>query len=210
MTRGHRSFSSSIKWADSLFPSVQWDTNDRALSRELITILEDNVSLKRAIWPGPGEAVAGISKETAYEVLTRRLLNKHREYSKHLHTQEGNTYYMLSVKAHLWKFQDSYKKAKERLGVTATEIMNENVIWRNWDIVKDTCPYFFRLRGLLEERLNVSDDCITNSAQDLPDIDELMTGKAQHPRTRTGTDEMRDNEDINNKVKILIIWSTFH
>lgn len=203
MARARRSIS-SIKWAGSLFPSVQWDTNDRALSRELMTILEDNISLKRAIWPGPREAAGGKSKETAYDVLTRRLLNKHRKYSKHLHTRDGNTYYTLSVKAHLWRLQDNYKKAKERLGVTATELMNENVIWRNWDIVKDICPYFFRLRALFEERLNVSDDCIT-SAQDLPDIDELLTRRAQYPRTPADTGEMRDNEDINHEVKHLII-----
>lgn len=178
------------------YPQVQWTANDRKLSWELITILEGNAFLNRAIWPG--DTTVGTPKVEACKELAVKLLRKESDYREHLRTKEGKKFYAKSIKGHLERLQDKCRKGKERLGVTGAGLLNENEIgpdsplYDKWMEVKGTCPYFYQLRDLLGDC--VSDHSIT---EDLPDIDDVMT---REPPTLTETDEMREDEGIDKEV----------
>lgn len=195
------------------FPQVPWSAHDRTLTWELITILEKNNFVKRAIWPGPGDATVGKTKTTAYKELAVKLFGEKREYRDFMAQREGKDFYATSVKGHLGRIQDTYKKAKEQLGVTGAGLLNENDIWPNsglsdkWHEVKATCPYFYRLRDLLGERLNVSDHCITNSAQDLPELDDLMARRGEDVVSVSGEiDGTYEIEEPSKEVKDKVSW----
>lgn len=81
-------------------------------------------------------------------------------YQKHY----GNT-----VKARITKLQEQFVTVKERLGVTGAGLPTEMAIWTHselmnvWEAIKETCPYWYRLRALIGNRTSVSDHAITNS-----------------------------------------------
>ena len=55
------------------------------------------------------------------------------------------------------------------------------------------------------EQLNVSNHCITNSAEDLPDVDDLMTRKGPDPRTPDTNRTDKDKEVSKEEEEITIV-----
>lgn len=194
------------------YPQVSWSANDRALTWELITILEENNYLKRAIWRGPEEATVGKTKTTTYKELAIKLFGEKLEYRNHMKLQAGKDFYATSVKGQIGRIESAYKKAKQELGVTGAGLLTENEIWPNselsdkWHQIKATCPYFYRLRDLLGERFNVSDHCITNSAQDLPEIDDLMTRRAGETSVLEDVDGTDEVKEASKEIKDEVPW----
>ena len=77
-----------------------------------------------------------------------------------------------------------------------------------WTKVKEICLYFHCLRDLLGEQLNLSNHCVTNNAEDLPDIDDMMTQKGSDPDPRTpdtsGSDEDKGTKEEKEEEKAAI------
>lgn len=114
---------------DAFFPQVAWAADDRSLTWGLIAILEENNLLKRAIWRESDEATMRTTKTTAYNEFAQKLSGKKPGYREHMSQKERKDFYSQSVKEHLERIQDSYKKAREQLGVTGAGLLNENDIW---------------------------------------------------------------------------------
>ncbi|MCJ1461409.1 hypothetical protein MMC07_000006 [Pseudocyphellaria aurata] len=121
------------------FPQVAWAANDRRLTWELSSILEDNSFLKRAIWPAPGDATAGKTKTTTYKELAERFFGgENSEYRKHVRGKAGKQFNSQSIKRQVGRIQDAFKKAKVQLGVTGAGLLSEDDIWPDSEFLINT------------------------------------------------------------------------
>lgn len=69
---------------------------------------------------------------------------------------------------------DQVERAKETLRITGAGLPNEDAIWdepdtiqNKWEEVKKVCPWFYRMRDMVEDRFDDIGAAIANSESDV-------------------------------------------
>ncbi|MCJ1264012.1 hypothetical protein MMC22_003883 [Lobaria immixta] len=151
------------------YSPVDWTTNSFALTEKMLEVLENFDGLRRTIWAGEEDPAKGRHKADAHKEIAIKVLEEVPQYTALIATDEGQKHYGNTVKARITKLQEQFVTVKERLGVTGAGLPTEEAIWTHselmnvWKAVKETCPYWYRLRALIGNRTSVSDHAITNS-----------------------------------------------
>jgi hypothetical protein len=155
--------------SNAALPPIPWADTTLNYTSRLIDLIEENDAFRRGVWPIPGDKTIGKPKADTHRQLAEALLGDDPYFRRYICNKEGEQFYGRSIKAQLTKLQSQYKKAAEALGVTGgglnheDEILIDSPFWDKWREVRVMCPYFFRLKPLLGERMNVAENTITNS-----------------------------------------------
>ena len=165
---------SSKKAKQGLYPTVVWSANNKGLIWMIFTILEEDDTNRRGIWPWKGDSVSGISKSTHYKNLAQKVLVTEPEFQPLVtkNDEKAATHFGTSVKKNqMARLEKGFKEARENLGITGGGLPNEDAIWEQ---VKVTCPWYFRIKALVEDTFDDIGVAITNSGEgiDLDLMDE--------------------------------------
>lgn len=92
------------------------------------------------------------------------------------------THYVTTFKNHVARLEKGWKKAKETLGVTGAGLPHEDgihegsYIMDKWHEVRVFCPWFYRMKLLVDDRFDYIGAAITNSGEDI-DLDVMNTNR---------------------------------
>lgn len=92
------------------------------------------------------------------------------------------------------RLEKGFKEARENLGITGGGLPNEDAIWPEgevrdkWEQVKITCPWYFRMKALVEDRFDDIGAAITNSGEGI-DLDLMGESKKRTYRETLGGDD---------------------
>ena len=199
--------------SESLYPTVIWSANNKRLIWMIFTVLEEDDTIRRGIWPRKGDTVSGKSKATHYKNLAQKVLATEPEFYPIVTQNDGKaaTHFGKSVKNQLSRLEKGFKEARTNLGVTGGGLPNEDAIWQEgeirdkWEEVKLTCPWYFRMKVLVEDRFDDIGAAITNSGEEI-DMDLMGDSRKRAHTEALGEIDQEDNmeDDTLGMYKILI------
>lgn len=166
----------------SLYPPVAWNADDKRLVKKIFTILEENSSIRKGIWPRKGENSGRKSKISHFKALAKKLFQNEPQIKNHLKEERAVTHYGSTVKNQVARLEKRWKKAKETLGVTGAGLPHEDDIYEGsyimdkWHEVRVLCPWFYRMKILVGGRFDDIGAAITNSGEDI-DLDVMNTNR---------------------------------
>ncbi|MCJ1469693.1 hypothetical protein MMC07_008329 [Pseudocyphellaria aurata] len=184
------------------YPTLRWNANNKRLIHELFNVLDDAPSIRKGLWPRRGESVSGGAKVIHRKNLARKLLESDPVFAVHVNNPIGLSHFEKAIKSQIWRLEKSWKKAKDTLGVTGAGLPDEDAIGNEgpvrdkWEEVKDICPWFFRMRDMVEDRFDDFGAAITNSETDAI-LDATQRGDRR--RHHQDTDMETDRVDMDRK-----------
>lgn len=111
------------------------------------------------------------------------------------------THYGNAVKYPIAKLEKSWKAAKETLGVTGAGLLNKKAIWNGpneirdkWTQVKEVCPWFYKMRDMVENRFDDVGAAITNSKRDVA-LDAIQNGDRRRKEKEPELEKVLGNGD---------------
>lgn len=202
---------------NSLYPPVAWNADDKRLVKEIFTILEENSSIRKGIWPRKGENSGGKSKISHFKALAKKLFQNEPQIRDVLKEEKAVTHYGITVKNQVARLEKGWKKAKETLGVTGAglphkdDIHDGSSIMDKWHEICVLCPWIYQMKILVDNRFNDIGAAITNSGKDI-DLDIMNTNrKTSKPSapllplqlsSNTGNKDNNQQEDENNEDEV--------
>lgn len=123
-------------------PLIVWTADSRRLIYQLFTILEENNSIRKDIWPQKGNK----SKTVNYRNLARKLFAQETDIGNRLEDPKVLAHYGMTVKNQISKLKKGFKTAKEMLRVTDSGLLHEGEIREDtklmsiWKEVELFCP----------------------------------------------------------------------
>ena len=166
----------------SLYPPFPWNADDKRLVKEIFTILEENSTIRKGIWPRKGENSGGKSKISHFKALARKLFQSDQQIKDLLKEDKAVTHYGTTVKNRVAQLEKGWKKAKETLGVTGAGLTHKDDIYEGsyimdkWHEVRILCPWFYQMKHLVDNRFDNIGAAITNSSQDI-NLDIINTNR---------------------------------
>lgn len=141
----------------------------------IFTIFEEDDIIRRGIWPRKDDIAGKKSKAIYYKNLVPKILAAKPEFHSIITQNDGNatTHFGKSVKNQLFLLKKGFKEVRTNLGVTGGGLPNEDAIRperkiRNkWKEVNLTCPWYFYMKVLVENRFNVIGAAIINSGEEI-------------------------------------------
>lgn len=167
---------------DNPYPPVAWNAEDKRLVKEIFTILEENSTIRKGIWPRRGENSGGKSKISHFKILAKKLFQNESQIKDFLKDEKAVTHYGNAVKNRVARLEKGWKKAKVALTVTGAGLPHEDdihegsYIMDKWHEVRVVCPWFYRMKNLVDDRFDDIGAAITNSGEDI-DIDVMNTNR---------------------------------
>ena len=143
--------------SNSFYPPVAWNADDKRLVKEIFTILEENSTIRKGIWPRKGENSGGKSKISYFKALARKLFQSEPQIKDLLKEDKAVTNYGTTVKNRVAQLEKVRKKAKETVGVTGAGLPHEDdihegsYIMDKWHEVRVLCPWFYRMKHLVND-----------------------------------------------------------
>lgn len=144
------------------FPSIPWSADNRRLISELLTILQQEVYLRKGLWPHRGETPLAQSKATNQRYLAKKLLRNEPSIMNYLSDPTAVIYYGLGIKNRVARLEKGWIEARQILGADGASLPDEHSIYEGgphaelqekWDVVKRNCPWFYRMRDLVGDYL---------------------------------------------------------
>lgn len=177
------------------YPVIAWTADNKRLIHELLNVLQENDSIRRDIWPRKGETISGQVKAIHRKNIAKKLFNAEPEIKDLLADPKALPHYGIAIKNQLARLERTWKNAKETLGIIGASLPSEeyildgpNELRIRWNDVKQTCPWFFKMRDMVEHRIDDTGGTITNSETD-------VFLDATHSGSRRRRDEESDMED---------------
>lgn len=167
------------------YPPIVWTADNRRLTYQLFTILEENNSIQKGIWPRKGEH-GNKSKTVNYRNLARKLFAQEMDIGNRLEDPKVLAHYGMTVKNQISKLEKGFKTAKEMLRVTGSGLLHEGEIREDtelmsiWKEVKLFCPWFYRMKNMVEDRFDDIGAAITNSGGEI-ELDLMGKRKSATP-----------------------------
>lgn len=113
---------------NSSYPPVAWNADDKRLVKEIFTILEENSTIRKGIWPRKGGNSGGKSKISHFKALARKLFQGEPQIKNLLKEDKAVTHYGTTVKNQVARLEKGWKKTKETLVVTGAGLPHEDDI----------------------------------------------------------------------------------
>lgn len=175
-----RNGKSSKKAKQGPYPTVVWSANNKRLIWIVFTVLEEDDTIRRGIWPRKGASESGKSKSTHYKNLAQKVRVSEPEFQPLVTKNNGKaaTHFGTSVKNQMARLEQGFKEARENLRITGGGLPNEDAIWLEgkvrdkWEQVKITCPWYFCMKAFVEDRFDDIGAAITNSGEGI-DLDQM-------------------------------------
>lgn len=142
--------------------------------------MEENSSIRKGIWPRKGEH-GSKSKNANYKSLAKKLFAQEPEIGDRLEDSKVLAHYRMTIKNQISKLEKGFKIAKDMLRVTGSgllhegEIRNDSELMSIWKEVEQFCPWFYRMKNMVEDRFDDIGAAITNSGGEI-ELD-LMGGR---------------------------------
>ncbi len=108
-------------------PPIVWTADNRRLIYQLFTILEENNSIQKGIWPRKGEH-GNKSKAVNYRNLARKLFAQETDIGNRLEDPKVLAHYGMTVENQISKLQKGFETAKEMLRVTGSGVLDKGEI----------------------------------------------------------------------------------
>lgn len=206
---------SSKKAKQGPYPTVVWSANNKRLIWMIFTVLEEDDTIRQGIWPRKGDSVSGKSKSTHYKNLAQKVLVSEPEFQPLVTKNDGKAaiHFGTSVKNQMARLEKGFKEARENLGITGGGLPNEDAIWPEgevrdkWEQVKITCPWYFRMKALVEDRFDDIGAAITNSGEGI-DLDLMgESRKRTYRETLGGDDDAEGDLDDDVMGKSICVFS---
>lgn len=187
------------------YPVIAWTANDKRLTHELLNVLQEDDSIRRGIWLRRGEKISGqqnpITKSDHRRNLARKLLKDETRIKDLLEDPKAVSHYQRVIKYQLARLETTWKKAKETLGITGAALRNEDFICdgsyetqEKWDEVKQICPWFFKMRdmidGFVDERA-----AITENEREVS-LDPVQSRDRGTPDRDSEMDDVQENHGV--------------
>ena len=83
---------------NSLYPLVAWNADDKQLVKEIFTILEENSSIRKGIWPRKEENFKRKFKISHFKALAKKLFQNEPQIKNILKEEKAVTHYGTTVK----------------------------------------------------------------------------------------------------------------
>lgn len=106
--------------------------------------------------------------------LARKLLGPDPTFTLLLDHPKALSHFEKAIKSRIARLEKNWKEAKETLGVTGAGLPNEEAIWNascpirdKWNEIKEICPWFNRMRDMVEGRFDDVGAAITKSETDV-------------------------------------------
>ena len=166
-------------------PPIVWTADNRRLIYQLFTILEENSSIRKGIWPRKGEH-GNKSKTVNYRNLARKLFAQETDIGNRLDDPKVLAHYGMTIKNQLSKLEKGFKTAKDMLRVTGSGLLHEGEIREDtelmsiWKEVELCCPWFYRMKNMVEDRFDDIGAAITNSGGEI-EVDLMGKRKSATP-----------------------------
>ncbi|KIL54793.1 hypothetical protein M378DRAFT_182413 [Amanita muscaria Koide BX008] len=151
---------------DDADDKVDWKDND--LNWSLITILEEDQAIRQGLFPVPGANISvsqgGSKPKTDYQwMLAQRLFESHDKYKDAfalVQTPADKANWQRKIKNRIKRMTQDVRKYRDMMGETGAGIMHENDIdmecnnslTQSWAAIKEKCPWFFKLKAIIDER----------------------------------------------------------
>ena len=181
----------------------------------IFTVLEEDDTIWRGIWPRKGDSVSGKSKSTHYKNLAQKVLVSEPEFQPLVTKNDGKAaiHFGTFVKNQMARLEKGFKEAWENLGITGGGLPNEDAIWPEgevwdkWEQVKITCPWYFRMKALVEDRFDDIGAAIINSREGI-DLDLMgESRKKTYRETLGGDDDAEGDLDDDVMGKSICVFS---
>ena len=140
------------------YPPIVWAADSRRLVHQLFTVLEENSSIRKGIWPRKREH-GSKSKSANYKSLAKKLFAQEPEIGDRLEDSKVLTHYGMTIKNQISKLEKGFKVAKDMLRVTGSGLLHEGKIREDselmsiWKEVEQFCPWFHHMKNMVEDRL---------------------------------------------------------
>ncbi|MCJ1422839.1 hypothetical protein MMC29_000719 [Sticta canariensis] len=188
------------------YPVIAWTANDKRLTHELLSILHKNDTLRRGVWPRRGENISGqnnpITKSDHRRNIARKLLKNESRIIDLLEDPKALCHYQRVIKYQLARLETTWKKAKETLGITIAGLPNEDSIYdrsyetqEKWDEVKQICPWFFKMRDMVEDGFADERTAITESETEVS-LDPVESRDRRRPDRDCEMDDVREDYGV--------------
>lgn len=194
---------------------VVQNANNKQLIWMIFIVLEKDDTIRRGIWPQKGDSMSGKSKSTHYKNLAQKVLISESEFQPLVMKNDGKAaiHFGTSVKNQMAQLEKGFKEAWKNLGTTGGGFPNEDAIWPEgevrdkWEQVKITCPQYFRMKALVEDRFDNIRPAITNSGEgiNLDLMDESR--KRTYRETIRGDDDVEGDLDDDVMGKLIYVFS---
>lgn len=164
--------SSQLEGPKTRNPPIVWTADNPRLVYQLLTILEENSSIRKGIWPRKGEH-GNKSKTVNYRNLARKLFAQETDIGNRLEDPKVLAHYGMTVKNQISKLEKGFKTTKEMLRVTSSGLLHEGEIHEDtelmsiWKEVEQFCPWFYRMKSMVEDRFDDIGAAITNSGGEI-------------------------------------------
>ena len=166
-------------------PSIVWTADNQRLIYQLFTILEENSSIQKGIWPRKGEH-GNKSKTVNYRNLARKLFAQETNIGNRLDDPKVLAHYGMTIKNQLSKLEKGFKTTKDMLRVTGSGLLHKGEIREDtelmciWKEVELFCPWFYCMKNIVEDRFDDIGAAITNSGREI-EIDLMEKQKSATP-----------------------------
>lgn len=162
----------------------------------IFTVLKEDDTIRQGIWPWKGDFASRKSTSTHYKNLAQKVLVSELEFQSLVMKNNGKaaTHFGTSVKNQMARLEKGFKEAQENLEITGGGFPNEDAIWPKgevwdkWEQVKITCPWYFCMKALVENRFNDIGTAITNSGENI-DLDLIDESRKKIYRETVGGDD---------------------
>ncbi|MCJ1462479.1 hypothetical protein MMC07_001081 [Pseudocyphellaria aurata] len=183
------------------FPVVPWTANNSHLTHALFSVLQENRSLRKRIWPPAGELPSAAIRAGSCKLIAKILLKDEAAINGLLKDANALACYGTAVDNQIAKLESTWKKARDILGNETRPLNEESMnggtvaIRGKWAEAKKICPWFFIMRDIMEDRVQDVDigelEAVTNSETDV----YLCARQRGDRKRRRVDDEMEDVQD---------------
>lgn len=102
----------------------------------IFTVLQENNTIWREIWPWTRDSVNGKSKSMHYKNLAQKVLVSEPEFQPLIskNHRKAVTYFGTFIKNQMTQLEKRFKEAWENLGIISGGLLNKDTIWSKSEV----------------------------------------------------------------------------